>query len=75
MTDAELDDLRAWAYAHALVGCARARQVLELLDCLRVRNGLIVAMADRIHAQSELLSRAAARAATPANTSACHNGW
>jgi hypothetical protein len=61
MTDAELSSLKMWACAHAVAGCLQARQVLDLLAAYDARGRAVLAMAERIAAQSELLSRAAAR--------------
>ncbi len=59
MSESDLAELRAWAVAHATAGSARAAQVLRLLEhCseLKQRN---LSLAERVAAQSELLTRRA----------------
>jgi hypothetical protein len=57
MTD---DELRAWAEKHeSYPGLAHA--ILRLLDENAALRKQVAAMAERIHAQSELLSRKAER--------------
>lgn len=56
------ENLRAWAEAHAPVDLVQAKAVLRLLaDYERVQR-LAVSLAERVAAQSELLTEKARRA-------------
>lgn len=61
MTEKQLAELRTWAESHADAGCVQATQVVMLLNAYDARGRLALAMGERIAAQSELLSKAAAR--------------
>lgn len=59
MTDADLQGLRSWAESHLSCGSVQARQVLALLAERDALRAFALAAADRIHAQSQLLSKRA----------------
>ena len=61
LSDIELQILRQWAADHAAQGCNTSLQVCRLLGMYDERGKMLQGSADRVAAQSDLLSRRAER--------------